>query len=130
MSENEDSDKYVDALEKTMVDKRRHRVKRKEDREAVASVLDSRTLMTLNEFLNKGKIKNLIGTISAGKEANVYLGIYQDGAEVAIKVYKIDNQSAKWMQEYMRGDPRFRKMGTNVTSPSSNKAGKIRTIEK
>jgi RIO kinase 1 len=112
---DEDADKYLDDLSRHKVDFRTRRNKRSEDRDTVASVLDTRTQLNLNDFLSKGALKELVGIISAGKEANVYLGIYEDGTECAIKVYKIDTQSAKWMQEYMHGDPRFNKMGTSVT---------------
>lgn len=113
---NDDEDKKLDALTRTKIDRRMRRIKRSEDRDTVASVLDTRTILTLNDFLSKGVIKSLVGIISAGKEANVYLGISKDDMEIAIKVYKIDSQSAKWMQEYMHGDPRFNKVGTSVTN--------------
>ena len=113
---NDDEDKYLDALTKTKIDNRMRRVKRSEDRATVASVLDTRTLITLNDFLNKGVIKSLVGIISAGKEANVYLGISEDDEEIAIKVYKIDSQSLQVDAEYMHGDPRFTKVGNSATN--------------
>ncbi|HMF30254.1 MAG TPA: serine protein kinase RIO [Candidatus Lokiarchaeia archaeon] len=116
MVRDEDADKYLDDLSRHKVDFRTRRVKRSEDRDTVASVLDARTQLTLHDMLGRGIIKALVGIISAGKEANVYLGTHEDGSEIAVKVYKIDSQSAKWMQEYMHGDPRFSNVGTSVTS--------------
>ncbi len=115
MTGKQDSDKHIDELQREKIDDRTRRVKRKEDRGAVASVMDTRTLFTLNDFLNKGIIEQLVGIISAGKEANVYLGNYEDHSEIAIKVYKIDSNTAKWMREYLIGDPRFTRLSNSVS---------------
>ena len=114
MMGKKDSDKYIDELQIEKIDKRSVKIKRKEDRDAVAGVLDTRTLFTLNALLNKGIIESLVGIISAGKEANVYLGYYKNHIEIAIKVYKIDKQIAKWMNEYLIGDPRFSRLKNNI----------------
>jgi RIO kinase 1 len=115
MTGKQDSDKHIDELQREKIDDRSRRIKRKSDRGAVASVMDTRTLFTFNDFLNKGIIESLVGIISAGKEANVYLGKYEDHSEIAIKVYKIDSNCAKWMREYLLGDPRFTRL-SNSTS--------------
>ena len=115
MTGKQDSDKHIDELQREKIDTPRRRIKRKEDRGAVAGVMDTRTLFTFNDFLNKGTIESLVGIISAGKEANVYLGRYEDHSEIAIKVYKIDNNTAKWMREYLFGDPRFTKLSNSVS---------------
>ncbi len=109
-------DKKIDDVFREKVDRRKQKVKRKsEDRAAVSSVLDTRTLFTLNKLLNQRTIRELIGVISAGKEATVYLGIHPEEGEVGIKIYKIDTQTSKWMAEYLKGDHRFKKMGSNIT---------------
>src|SRR4030042_5095540 len=115
MTGKQDSDKHIDELQREKIDYRSRRNKGKEDRETVASVMDTRTLFTFNDFLNKGIIESMVGIISAGKEANVYLGRYEDHSEIAIKVYKIDSKPAKWMREYLLGDPRFTKISHNVS---------------
>ncbi len=115
MTGNQDSDKHIDELQREKMDRRSKRIKRKSDRGAVASVMDTRTLFTLNDFLNKGIIESIVGLVSAGKEANVYLGKFEDHSEIAIKVYKIDSNCAKWMREYLLGDPRFTRL-SNSTS--------------
>ena len=55
------------------------------------------------------------GIISAGKEANVYLAYDKDNKEVAIKIYKIDRNTSKWMRNYIIGDPRFKKIPHNIS---------------
>ncbi|GAB4305474.1 MAG: RIO-type serine/threonine-protein kinase Rio1 [Promethearchaeota archaeon] len=85
------------------------------------SVLDARTVRTLHSMLNRELLSEMVGTISAGKEANVYLARlasmsgYPPGTPAAVKVYKIDTQTSKWMMEYLRGDYRFRKQGHNIS---------------
>jgi RIO kinase 1 len=62
-----------------------------------------------------GPLERVEGVISAGKEANVYLAYDMDGREVAIKIYKIDNNTSRWMRNYIIGDPRFKKIPHNVS---------------
>ncbi|MHA1870799.1 MAG: serine protein kinase RIO [Promethearchaeota archaeon] len=96
------------------LDKARIRIKRSEDRDAFERVFDKRTVLTLIKLLNNLKIKEIVGIISQGKEANVYLAYSIDDKPLAIKIYKIDNVSAKWMKNYIIGDPRFKKIGKSV----------------
>ncbi|MEJ2294807.1 MAG: serine protein kinase RIO [Candidatus Lokiarchaeota archaeon] len=46
---------------------------------------------------------------------NVYLAYDQSGNQVAIKIYKIDRNTSKWMRPYIIGDPRFRKIPKNIS---------------
>ncbi len=96
-----------------LLDKNRIREKRSEDRDAYQRVFDSRTISMLVKLLNNGIIAELIGIISQGKEANVYFAYGQQNNPIALKIYKIDIQSAKWMKNYIKGDPRFKKTGTS-----------------
>ena len=68
-----------------------------------------------NKLLVNGPLKTIEGVISAGKEANVYLAYDIEGAEAAIKIYKIDSNTSKWMRNYIIGDPRFKKVPNNVS---------------
>ena len=54
-----------------------------------------------------------MGLFPKVKEANVYFAYGKQNQPIAIKIYKIDIQSAKWMKNYIKGDPRFKKTGTS-----------------
>lgn len=107
---------YTDDLEKHKIDKKRIK---KEDfskkRAAVDSVFDERTIFQLNKLIINGPLDKIEGIISAGKEANVYLAYDIEGNEVALKIYKIDRNTSKWMRNYIVGDPRFKKIPKNVS---------------
>ncbi len=87
--------------------------KSSEDRDAYQRVFDGRTISNLRTLLNSGKIQKIVGIISQGKEANVYFAYGREKIPLAIKIYKIDIQSARWMKNYIIGDPRFKKIGTS-----------------
>ena len=109
-----EDDNKINRLE-VKQDKRRMKTKRKtEEHAAVGGVFDKFTLVNLNKILNKGIIKEFVGTISSGKEANVYFAIGEDDIPLAVKIYKIDPQNTKWMKNYIIGDPRFKKIGTST----------------
>ena len=104
-----EDDNKINRLE-VKQDKRRMKTKRKtEEHAAVGGVFDKFTLVNLNKILNKGIIKEFIGIISAGKEANVYFALGENNTPLAVKIYKIDPQNTKWMKNYIIGDPRFKK---------------------
>jgi RIO kinase 1 len=107
---------FTDDLEKRTIDKRRIK---KEDlskkKAAVESVFDERTIFQLRKLITSGPLDRIEGIISAGKEANVYLAYDQSGIEVAVKVYKIDRNTSKWMRDYIIGDPRFKKIPKNIS---------------
>ncbi len=106
----------IDALEKQKIDNKRIRIiDDSKKRSTINSVFDERTIYQLAKIEKNGPLKNIEGIISAGKEANVYLGYDQEGKEVAIKIYKIDNNTSKWMRNYIVGDPRFKKVPHNIS---------------
>jgi RIO kinase 1 len=107
---------FTDDLEKRTIDKRR--IKREDlskKRAAVESVFDERTVFQLRKLITSGPLDKFEGIISAGKEANVYLAYDQSGNEVAVKIYKIDRNTSKWMRDYIIGDPRFKKIPKNIS---------------
>ncbi len=109
-------DSDIDELQKTKVDNKRiKKIDQSKKRAAIDSVFDERTVFTLNRLLVNGPLERVKGIISAGKEANVYLGYNLKGEEVAIKIYKIDSNTSKWMRNYIIGDPRFKKIPRNVS---------------
>jgi len=78
------------------------------ERAVMEEVFDRSTLMTIYDFMNKGKIDEIYGVVNAGKEARVYWGKDQDGRELAIKIYlTVSAEFKKGMLPYIRGDPRF-----------------------
>jgi len=66
-------------------------------------------------LLKTGTLNRIEGIISAGKESNVYLAYGQNNEEYAIKIYKIDTNTSRWMRNYIVGDPRFKKVPNNVS---------------
>ncbi len=104
----------LDNLEKKNIDNKKiKKIDKTKKRATVDSVLDERTAFQLNKLLVNGPLDRIEGIISAGKEANIYLAYDRNGKEVAIKVYKIDSNTSKWMRNYIIGDPRFKKIPHN-----------------
>jgi len=109
-------DLTIDELQKRKIDiKRIKKIDQSKKRATIDSVFDERTIFTLNKLLVNGPLERIEGTISAGKEANVYLAYDLTGKEVAIKIYKIDSNTSKWMRNYIIGDPRFKKIPRNIS---------------
>ncbi|MDR0767603.1 MAG: serine protein kinase RIO [Methanosarcinales archaeon] len=73
---------------------------------AEENVFDVPTLKLLYSFANKGFISELGGSISTGKEANVFYATGNEG-EVAVKIYRINSSTFKSMDPYILKDPRF-----------------------
>jgi len=112
IEENINSD--IDEIEKKSIDhKRIKRIDQTKKRAVVESVFDERTVFYLNRLLVNGPLDKIEGIISAGKEANIYLAYDKSGCEVAVKIYKIDSNTSKWMRNYIIGDPRFKKIPHN-----------------
>lgn len=104
---DKDIEKSVDDLLVRKVDKRRERVKDASDYITHDATVSLRTRKILFDMLSNGIIKRFHGILSSGKEANVYSGLGKDGGEIAIKIYRINAQTSKWMMDYVLGDPRF-----------------------
>ena len=111
-----DFNKNIDDLEKKNVDSKRiKKIDQTKKRATVDSVFDERMYLQLNKLLKTGTLNRIEGIISAGKEANVYLAYGQNNEEYAIKIYKIDTNTSRWMRNYIIGDPRFKKIPNNVS---------------
>ncbi|KAG7133216.1 Serine/threonine-protein kinase RIO1 like [Verticillium longisporum] len=89
------------------------RTKDKADRATTEQVLDQRTRMILLQLINRGVVSEVHGTISTGKEANVYHAVLHpdDGPTLqrAIKVYKTSIMVFKDRERYIAGEHRFQK---------------------
>lgn len=69
-------------------------------------VFDDVTLLALYKLVHKKWLSVIGGSISTGKEANVFYG-ERDGASVAIKIYRIRTANFTTMSSYITGDRRF-----------------------
>ncbi|MGP8322108.1 MAG: serine protein kinase RIO [Methanosarcinaceae archaeon] len=90
----------------TKVDKMRMRRKDTDSLKVKENVFDTITLKTLYTLSNKGIIHAMGGSISTGKEANVFLAEGKNN-EYAIKIYRLSTSTFNSMEEYILGDPRF-----------------------
>jgi RIO kinase 1 len=69
-------------------------------------VFDDVTLLALYKLVHKKWFSVLGGSISTGKEANVFYA-EREGAGVAIKIYRIRTANFTTMSSYIMGDRRF-----------------------
>ncbi|MDR7665999.1 serine protein kinase RIO [Methanosarcina sp. Z-7115] len=93
-------------------DKSRAREKDSARLKVEENVFDVSTLKLLYTISNKGIIKALGGSISTGKEANVF---YAEGSEkeLAVKIYRITSGTFNAMDVYIMKDPRFTNIRNN-----------------
>ncbi|WP_407355382.1 serine protein kinase RIO [Methanolobus sp. WCC5] len=91
----------------TKVDKLRMKRKDTDTLKVRENVFDEPTLKTLYILSNKGIIDAMGGSISTGKEANVFLAEGEE-KDVAVKIYRISSSTFNSMEDYILGDPRFR----------------------
>ncbi|BFH73578.1 serine protein kinase RIO [Sulfurisphaera javensis] len=93
--------------------------KRRKDEDlfkVVDSTLDTRTYYLLFQLSRRLKLKNIYGSISAGKEAKVYPAVTEDGKWYALKIYYVSTaQSKRALEKYTFGDPRFEDIKVNNT---------------
>lgn len=106
-----DQEKKIRRID-TAKDKSRAREKDSERLKVEENVFDVPTLKILYTLSNKGIIKAMGGSISTGKEANVF---YAEGPEkeLAIKIYRIASSTFKAMDAYIMKDPRFTNIRNN-----------------
>jgi RIO kinase 1 len=102
-------DKKIGRREKRYETERLMREKRSEEYEVLEEVFDRSTLMTIYDFLNKGTIDQIFGSVKAGKESKLYWGKDKSGNPVAIKIFLTLSAEFKrgGMIPYIEGDPRF-----------------------
>ncbi|MCD6575626.1 MAG: serine protein kinase RIO [Nanoarchaeota archaeon] len=84
--------------------------KDKEKFRVFKEVFSESTMRTIYKLSSDGYIDYIIGPISTGKEANVFLGKNFDGDSIAIKIYRIETSNFNNMWKYIYGDPRFEKV--------------------
>jgi len=86
------------------------REKREKDSELYKianEVFDRTTKETLAYLHRRGKIEELYGVISTGKEANVFAGVDSEGNRIAVKIYRTYTTEFRRIWEYLAADPRI-----------------------
>ena len=87
------------------------RIKDEDSRKVTNEVFDEVTLLALYKLVNKKVITSMGGSISTGKEANVFsAGRKSEAGEeigAAVKIYRLRTGNFTTMSEYILGDPRF-----------------------
>lgn len=106
MVNNLDRDKILERFDREM-EKLGVKIKDADGMKVMENVFDDITLLALYKLVNKRHISAVGGSISTGKEANVFYGEDGEGLPVAIKIYRIQSASFRTMSEYLAGDPRF-----------------------
>ncbi|WP_198011320.1 serine protein kinase RIO [Thermococcus sp. PK] len=84
-----------------------HREKDSELYKVFSEVFDRTTVDTLSYFHRRGNIEKLLGVISTGKEANVFMGIDAEGNPIAVKIYRTYTTEFRRIWEYLAADPRI-----------------------
>ena len=83
--------------------------------EVVEEVFDFPTLMALYKLLNSGVIQVVHGAVASGKEARVYWAESPQGEDLAVKIFlTITSEFRKSRLIYIEGDPRFKRVRSNV----------------
>jgi len=82
------------------------RIKDADNFKVSEDVFDDVTLLALYKLVHKKWLSVIGGSISTGKEANVFYG-ERNGVGVAIKIYRIRTANFTTMSSYITGDRRF-----------------------
>ncbi len=101
---------HEEALEREIEEMLGLRDRREKDSELYKianEVFDRTTKETLAYLHRRGKIEELYGVISTGKEANVFAGVDSRGEKIAVKIYRTYTTEFRRIWEYLAGDPRI-----------------------
>ena len=101
MSLEKRMDQFDKRLEKMGV-----RIKDADQFKVSEDVFDDVTLLALYKLVHKKWLSVIGGSISTGKEANVFYG-EREGIGIAIKIYRIRTANFTTMSSYITGDRRF-----------------------
>lgn len=82
----------------------------REQQKVESEVFDRETLKVLAKLIKKEIISTVDFPLSTGKEANVFRATAPGGYYLAVKIYKIETTPFFRREEYLEGDPRFRKI--------------------
>ncbi|MGC8687947.1 MAG: serine protein kinase RIO [Candidatus Micrarchaeia archaeon] len=91
----------------------------KEHEKIDTGIFDKKTMQALSKFFNKGIISKVDYIIARGKEADVYIAtpgaseIVKNENKIILKFFRIETSSFYNMNDYITGDPRFKKISNN-----------------
>ncbi len=85
----------------------------REERKIESEVFDKKTLLVLAKIIKKGILQSVDFPLSTGKEANVFRATTPGGEYVVVKIYKVETTPFFRREEYLEGDPRFKKIKKN-----------------
>jgi RIO kinase 1 len=105
LSAERDIDKKLDRFDQRL-EEMGIRIKDADQFKVREDVFDDITLLALYKLVHKKWISVIGGSISTGKEANVFYG-ERDGAGIAVKIYRIRTANFTTMSSYVTGDRRF-----------------------
>jgi RIO kinase 1 len=101
--------------------KRREDYVLKEQNKVDEGIFDTKTMIYLSKFINKGVISRLSYPIARGKEADVYVADpgssdFVKGMDlVVVKFFRVETSSFFKMEEYVAGDRRFSQRKTGLS---------------
>jgi len=111
LSRERDYDEISDRIDRRYEEDALFKDKNKEEFRVMEEVFDRLTLQGIYKLFNKGVIDRLHGVVNAGKEARVYYATHPDGRGLAVKIYYTHTaEFRKGMMDYIRGDPRFKRV--------------------
>ena len=105
MSPKKNIDKDLDHFDKRL-EEMGVRIRDADQLKVREDVFDDVTLLALYKLVHKKWLSVLGGSISTGKEANVFYG-EREGVPIAIKIYRIRTANFTTMSSYIIGDRRF-----------------------
>lgn len=85
-------------------------MKEKEKWKIYKGVFEDYSRKVIAKLASDGYLEVIIGPISTGKEADVYLGEAPDGSRIALKIYRHETTGFDKMWKYIEGDDRFKKV--------------------
>ncbi len=103
---NGGTDKLIEKFDR-LVEKKGITLRDADNFKVMENVFDDQTLLALYKLVNKGKISAIGGSISTGKEANVFYAEDGDGHPAALKIYRIQSANFNTMGEDKVGTSDF-----------------------
>ncbi|MFQ6012372.1 MAG: serine protein kinase RIO [Thermoplasmata archaeon] len=97
-------------LLEAQVESWRRRVKDEDERKTYDEVFDHATLFVLQRLISNGTIDTLDYPVATGKEGNVFRATSRAGGR-AVKIYRVSTSTFRSLSRYIRGDPRFLRVG-------------------
>ncbi|MCQ1537532.1 serine protein kinase RIO [Methanocalculus taiwanensis] len=104
--ETKKTDDRIEALDREL-SRLGIRIRDADQRKVLDEVFDEVTLHALYKLANKKVITAVGGSLSTGKEANVFSAGCGEGKDCVIKIYRIRTGNFNAMGDYILGDPRF-----------------------